>query len=114
MRPHHHIVDATQLLRHCSPPPTRGGLLAQVEPVMKTDYEDAWDWRVENDNKPLWTRSPKDVADADYNDFFKQVRRLLSDANSLASLTVAPPQTLSPCNTTCNPDDRPLASSWTL
>ncbi len=91
MRPHHHIVDATQLLRHCSPPPTPGGLLAQVEPVMKTDYEDAWDWRVENDNKPLWTRSPKDVADADYNDFFKQVRRLLSDANSLASLTVAPP-----------------------
>lgn len=46
----------------------------QVEPVMKTDYEDVWDWRVENDNKPLWTRSPKEVAEADYNDFFKQVR----------------------------------------
>ena len=41
---------------------------------MKTDYEDVWDWRVENDNKPLWTRSPKEVAEADYNDFFKQVR----------------------------------------
>lgn len=41
---------------------------------MKTDYEDVWGWRVENDNKPLWTRSPKDVAEADYNDFFKQVR----------------------------------------
>lgn len=40
---------------------------------MKTDYEDVWDWRVENDNKPLWTRSPKDVAEADYNEFFKQV-----------------------------------------
>jgi HSP90 family molecular chaperone len=40
---------------------------------MKTDYEDVWDWRVENDNKPLWTRSPKEVAEADYNDFFKQV-----------------------------------------
>jgi heat shock protein beta len=45
----------------------------KVEPVMKTDYEDVFDWRVENDNKPLWTRSPKDVSEADYNDFFKQV-----------------------------------------
>jgi HSP90 family molecular chaperone len=49
----------------------------QVEPVMKTDYEDVWDWRVENDNKPLWTRSPREVAEADYNEFFKQVRRVL-------------------------------------
>jgi HSP90 family molecular chaperone len=48
-------------------------VLTQVEPVMKTDYEDVWDWRVENDNKPLWTRSPKEVSEADYNDFFKQV-----------------------------------------
>lgn len=39
---------------------------------MKTDYEELWDWRVENENKPIWTRSPKEVADADYNDFFKQ------------------------------------------
>ncbi|KAF8068330.1 HSP90-5 [Scenedesmus sp. PABB004] len=43
-----------------------------VEPVMKTEYEDVWDWRVENENKPLWTRAPRDVAEADYNDFFKQ------------------------------------------
>jgi HSP90 family molecular chaperone len=42
---------------------------------MKTDYEDVWDWRVENDNKPLWTRSPREVAEADYNEFFKQVSR---------------------------------------
>lgn len=46
----------------------------QVEPVMKTDYEDVWDWRGENDNKPLWTRTPKNVSEADYNEFFKQVR----------------------------------------
>eukprot|EP00775_Hariotina_reticulata_P005864 gene5864-6105_t len=44
----------------------------KVEPVMKTEYEDVWGWRVENDNKPLWTRSPKEVSEADYNDFFKQ------------------------------------------
>lgn len=46
----------------------------KVEPVMKTDYEDVFDWRVENDNKPLWTRSPKDVSETDYNEFFKLVR----------------------------------------
>lgn len=46
----------------------------QVEPVMKTDYEDVWDWRVENDNKPLWTRNPKEVAETDYNEFYKLVR----------------------------------------
>lgn len=40
---------------------------------MKTDYEDVWDWRVENDNKPLWTRNPKEVAETDYNEFFKLV-----------------------------------------
>jgi heat shock protein beta len=34
----------------------------QLEPVMRTDYEDLWDWRVENENKPLWTRSPKEVS----------------------------------------------------
>jgi hypothetical protein len=32
-----------------------------VEPVMKTTYEDLWDWRVENENKPIWTRNPKEV-----------------------------------------------------
>lgn len=43
----------------------------KVEPVTKTDYVDVWDWRVENNDKPLWTRSPKEVAEADYNEFFK-------------------------------------------
>ena len=42
-----------------------------VEPVTKTEYEDVWAWRVENDNKPIWTRSPKEVSDPDYAEFFK-------------------------------------------
>ncbi|KAG2494319.1 hypothetical protein HYH03_007672 [Edaphochlamys debaryana] len=42
-----------------------------VEPVMKTEYDEVWDWRLENENKPIWTRSPKDVSDVAYNDFFK-------------------------------------------
>ena len=33
-----------------------------VEPVTKSQERDVWDWRVQNDNKPLWTRSPKDVS----------------------------------------------------
>ena len=37
---------------------------AQVEPVTKTDYEEKWDWRVENENKPIWTRNPKVSASA--------------------------------------------------
>lgn len=41
------------------------------EDVMKTEYEDVWDWRVQNDIQPLWTRSPKDVSAEEYNEFFK-------------------------------------------
>lgn len=33
-----------------------------VDPVMKSEGKEVWDWRVQNDNKPLWTRSPKDVS----------------------------------------------------
>jgi heat shock protein beta len=50
----------------------KGETPAKVEPVMKTDYTEVWDWRVENENKPIWTRSPKDVSGEQYNEFFKQ------------------------------------------
>ena len=32
-----------------------------VEPVMKSESKEVLDWRIQNDNKPLWTRSPKEV-----------------------------------------------------
>ena len=32
-----------------------------VEPVKKASTSTEWDWTVQNDNKPLWTRSPKEV-----------------------------------------------------
>eukprot|EP00197_Chlamydomonas_leiostraca_P015628 CAMPEP_0202868906 /NCGR_PEP_ID=MMETSP1391-20130828/11327_1 /ASSEMBLY_ACC=CAM_ASM_000867 /TAXON_ID=1034604 /ORGANISM="Chlamydomonas leiostraca, Strain SAG 11-49" /LENGTH=770 /DNA_ID=CAMNT_0049549131 /DNA_START=140 /DNA_END=2452 /DNA_ORIENTATION=+ len=50
----------------------KGEEAKKVEPVMKTDYKEAWDWRVENENKPIWLRSPKEVSAETYNDFFKQ------------------------------------------
>ena len=32
-----------------------------VEPEMKSTSKEVWDWAVQNDSKPLWTRSPKEV-----------------------------------------------------
>ena len=32
-----------------------------MEPVMKTEQKEVQDWAVQNDNKPLWTRSPREV-----------------------------------------------------
>ena len=32
-----------------------------VEPVYKYEPKTTVDWAVQNDNKPLWTRSPKEV-----------------------------------------------------
>ena len=37
--------------------------LTLVEPVMKTEPVTSQDWVVQNDNKPLWTRSPKEVGE---------------------------------------------------
>lgn len=32
-----------------------------VEPVKKSEKTTEWDWTVQNANKPIWTRSPKEV-----------------------------------------------------
>eukprot|EP00192_Tetraselmis_astigmatica_P006915 CAMPEP_0117671480 /NCGR_PEP_ID=MMETSP0804-20121206/13356_1 /TAXON_ID=1074897 /ORGANISM="Tetraselmis astigmatica, Strain CCMP880" /LENGTH=790 /DNA_ID=CAMNT_0005479943 /DNA_START=52 /DNA_END=2424 /DNA_ORIENTATION=+ len=42
-----------------------------VDPIMKTDYEDVKKFVVQNDNKPLWVRSPREVTDEEYNEFFR-------------------------------------------
>jgi HSP90 family molecular chaperone len=38
---------------------------------MKTEYETNWGWKVQNDNKPIWVRSPKEVEKESYDEFFK-------------------------------------------
>lgn len=50
-----------------------------VDPVMKTEWEATQEWQVQNDNKPLWTRSPKDVGKEEYASFFKSTFREFAD-----------------------------------
>lgn len=38
---------------------------------MKSESRQVWDWKVANENKPLWTRSPKEVEAEEYESFFK-------------------------------------------
>ena len=33
----------------------------KVDPVMKSDKKQSWDWTVQNGAKPIWTRNPKEV-----------------------------------------------------
>lgn len=33
----------------------------QVDPVKKSETSTEWDWTLQNNNKPIWTRSPKEV-----------------------------------------------------
>jgi heat shock protein beta len=44
---------------------------AEAAKKKKKTTEKYWDWELANETKPLWLRSPKDVAKADYNGFFK-------------------------------------------
>jgi heat shock protein beta len=41
------------------------------EPVMKTEYDDVQEYAVQNNDKPIWVRAPKDVEKASYDEFFK-------------------------------------------
>eukprot|EP00210_Caulerpa_lentillifera_P009112 g8690.t1 len=43
----------------------------KVDSVMKTEYEDKWDWAVQNENKPLWLQDSKDVEKEQYENFYK-------------------------------------------
>jgi heat shock protein beta len=68
----------------------KGETFAEEEPkaVMKTEWKTSFDWKVQNDNKPIWMRNPKEVEATAYNEFFKSTFREFMDplANSHFSI----------------------------
>lgn len=38
-----------------------------------------WDWRLVNENKPIWTRKPAEIKDEEYNQFFKSFTKASDD-----------------------------------
>ena len=50
-----------------------------VDPVLKTEWESSEDWEIQNDNKPLWTRPPREVSKDEYASFFKSTFREFID-----------------------------------
>ena len=49
----------------------KGESTEDMEPEMKTDYDTVWDWTLQNESKPLWLQSPREVEKEEYNGFFK-------------------------------------------
>ena len=43
----------------------------EPEPVTKKEFEQVEEWTTANNDKPIWVRSPKDVEEESYNEFFK-------------------------------------------
>uniref|UniRef100_A0A1I8J857 HATPase_c domain-containing protein n=1 Tax=Macrostomum lignano TaxID=282301 RepID=A0A1I8J857_9PLAT len=48
---------------------------AEPKKVEKT----VWDWRLVNENKPIWTRKPAEITDSEYNQFFKSFTKASED-----------------------------------
>lgn len=46
-----------------------------VTPSYKTEWDTKEEWVVQNDNKPLWTKSPREVSKEEYSSFFKTTFR---------------------------------------
>lgn len=47
-------------------------------PKTKKVKETVWDWDLLNDNKALWLRSPSDVGDDEYANFYKALAKVLT------------------------------------
>lgn len=41
----------------------------------KKTEKTVWDWELMNDNKPIWTRKPSEVADDEYSQFYKTLTK---------------------------------------
>ena len=69
---------------------SKGEAFGEPEPeeVMVSDFQTKWDWKVQNQAKPIWMRSPKEVEAADYNEFFKTTFKEFLDPLAHAHFTI--------------------------
>lgn len=51
----------------------------EKKPKTKKVSKTVWDWEVMNSNKPIWTRKPAEVTDAEYTEFYKSLTKDTSD-----------------------------------
>lgn len=51
----------------------------ETKPKTKKVTKTVWDWELMNTNKPIWTRKPAEVTDAEYNEFYKSLTHDTSD-----------------------------------
>lgn len=47
----------------------------EKKPKTKKITKTVWDWEIMNDNKPIWTKKPSDVTDAEYDEFYKSLTK---------------------------------------
>ena len=64
----------------------------------RTVTKTAWDWELLNDNKPIWLRQPSEVAEDEYNKFYRALSKVSLQAGRQAFSPVAAPATAAHCS----------------